>query len=161
MGEQAAKSGFINKIFHSLAVVMACPGMTFPSQFSLMVALTPSEGCVHTLFQPGSFSVPEVKTFLRWQMAWKVCFKRCLITVCIYSPHCKCWSPGKQAQGECWERERRLLHRQEKELSLGVPPAWSSGGWLIFCKLGRLLFWNAGVCCIRPCNSQRRVSHLQ
>lgn len=96
MGEQAAKSGFINKIFHSLAVVMACPGMTFPSQFSLMVALTPSEGCIHTLFQPGSFSVPEVKTFLRWQMAWKVCFKRCLITVCIYSPHCKCWSPGKQ-----------------------------------------------------------------
>lgn len=28
--------------------------------------------------------------------AWKVCYKRCLIIVCIYSPHCQCWSPGKQ-----------------------------------------------------------------
>lgn len=161
MGEQAAKSGFIDKILHSLAAVMTCPGMTFPSQFSLTVAHL--RAAFLFFFNQDPSLSQKLKHPRDGKRAWKVCLKRCPITVCIYSPHCKCWSPGKQVStgqglGEGEEAPAQPWGGAEP---WGAPSPWHSGAWLIFCELGRLLFWNAGVHCIHPCNSQRRDSHLQ
>lgn len=54
---------------------------------------------------------------------------------------------GKQktsvGRGRWW-----LMCRYRKGLTLEIHSVCDSDCWLIFCKLGRLLFWNAGVCCI-------------